>query len=175
MTVVAILLIALFGAVGLYLAVFEKQKPGFEENNVGTGIGQIAPSFTLTSTDGSLFSLSDYRGSVVVIDFMATWCAPCVVQMEHLRQLYSDYNTHTVVIISIDVDPYETEELIHSFKETHGENWIFASGPNVGVAYGVIYIPTLYVIDQQGRVVFKNTGVTSYQTLATEIEKLLQR
>jgi hypothetical protein len=75
--------------------------------------------------------------------------------------------------MSIDVDPNETNETIRKFKASHGDEWIFASGPNVGITYGVVYIPTTYIIDQQGRVVYKNVGVTPYSALSIEIDKLL--
>lgn len=140
--------------------------------SVGIELGQMAPNFTLVGIDGKTFSLRDYRGKVVVIDLMATWCGPCVAQMGHLKQVYSNYGDK-VVIMSIDVDPNETNETIGQFKASYGDEWIFASGPNVGITYEVIYIPTMYIIDQRGRIVYKNVGVTPYSTLSVEIDKLL--
>lgn len=143
------------------------------DNNIGIELGQIAPDFTLTDIDGKTFSLSDYRGKVVVIDLMATWCGPCVAEMSHLKELYTNYRARGVVIMSIDVDPSERNEVIRQFKANYGDEWIFASGPGVGTTYGVLYIPTLYIIDKQGRIAYKNVGLTPYSTLAGEIDKLL--
>jgi peroxiredoxin len=171
--VVVILAIALAGAAGWYLLTLGKTTQQDGENNIGIELGQTAPDFTLTDIDGVAFSLSDYRDNIVVIDFMATWCGPCVVEMGHLKQLYTNYGAQGVVIMSIDVDPSETNEVIRQFKVSYGDDWIFASGPSVGTTYRVIYIPTLYIIDQQGRVAYKNVGVTTYSTLAAEVDKLL--
>jgi peroxiredoxin len=147
--------------------------PGTGDSNIGIELGQTAPDFALTDIDGNTFSLSDHQDHVVIMDFMATWCPPCVEEMGHLRQIYSNYSASGVVIMSIDVDPSETDETIHQFKTNYGDDWIFASGPSVGTTYGVIYIPTMYIIDQQGRIAYKNVGVTSASTLAAEIDKLL--
>ena len=167
--VVAILTIALMAVAGWYLLTHQGG-----ENNIGTELGQTAPDFTLTDIHGVTFSLSDYRGKIVVLDFMATWCGPCVAQMSHLKQLYTDYGARGVVIMSIGIDPAETNEIIRQFKESYGDNWIFASGPTVGATYGVVYIPTMYIIDGQGRIAYKKVGVTTYSALAAEINKLLQ-
>lgn len=139
----------------------------------GTEVGQLAPDFTLVDIDDKTFSLSDYRGKIVVIDFMATWCGPCVAEMAHLQELHSNYHDQ-IMIMSIDVDPNETNQVIKQFKANYGGDWIFASGPNVGATYKVTAIPTLYIIDKQGRIVYKNVGLTPYSTLAAEIDKLLQ-
>lgn len=166
-----ILAIALIGAAGWYFLIQRESKP-IDGDEIGIEVGQISPDFTPTDIDGKTFSLSDYRGKVVVIDFMATWCGPCVAQMGHLKQVYSNYGDK-VLIMSIDVDPNETNEMIRQFKASYGDEWIFAGGPNVGITYEVIYIPTMYIIDQRGRIVYKNVGVTPYSTLSVEIDKLL--
>ncbi len=174
--VVVAVALALVASAALYLS-FGRKVPGDNasgtgENNIGIELGQIAPDFALTDIGSRTFNLSDYRENIVVIDLMATWCGPCVTEMGHLKQLYANYSAQGVVIMSIDVDPSETNETIRQFKSAYGDDWVFASGPTVGTTYGVIYIPTMYIIDQQGRIAYKNVGVTTYSTLAAEINKL---
>ncbi len=140
--------------------------------NVGTEVGQAAPNFI--DLNDNTFSLTALHGKIVVLDFMAAWCNPCKMEMSHLKEIFQNYNTEQVVIISIDVDPTESDETILQFKEDHGDEWIFASGPEVGAIYGVIYIPTIYIIDGEGFITYKNTGVTSSSELSTEIDKLLE-
>jgi len=153
---------------------FSTSENGTGDNNIGIELGQIAPDFTLTDIDGNTFSLSDHRDHVVIMDLMATLCGPCITEMGYLRQIYSNYSASEVVIISIDVDPSETDEIIRQFKTNYGGDWIFVSGPNVGITYEAISIPKMYIINQQGRITYKSVGVTSASTLASEIDKLLQ-
>ncbi|MEM3597410.1 MAG: hypothetical protein QXT02_00530 [Candidatus Hadarchaeum sp.] len=92
--------------------------------------------------------------------------------MGHLKEVYGNYG-NKVVIMSIDIDTNETNETIRVFKERYGGEWIFASGPDVGVTYAVSYIPTIYILDQQGRISHKNVGATSYAVLSAEIDRLI--
>lgn len=141
------------------------------ESNVGTDVGKTAPNFV--DTDDNSFSLVSLRGKVVVLDFMASWCSPCITEMSHLKEIFSSYSADQLVIISIDVDPTESDDAIKQFRSTYGDNWVFASGSGVGTTYVAIYIPTLYLIDKQGAIAYKGVGVTSSSTLSTEINKLL--
>jgi len=164
---VVLIIIAVAVVAVLYLFVGKGYTP------TGTELNQTAPDFALTGIDGDSFSLGSYRDNVVVLDFMATWCGPCITEMGHLKQLYTDYRNQGVVIMSIDVDPSQSNETIRQFKTSYGDNWIFASGSDAGSTYGATYIPTIYIINKQGQVAYKNTGVTEYATLAAEINKLL--
>jgi peroxiredoxin len=143
-------------------------------DNVGINTGQIAPNFTLTDINGNQFSLSDYRGRVIVIDLMATWCGPCITEMGHLREIFSKYDHSEVWILSIDVDNAETVSQLTQFKTDYGDDWTFATqGSSVGTTYGVTGIPQMYIIDKDGVIAYKNTGVTSSEKLSSEINKLL--
>lgn len=161
-TVIVILVLGILTIAALY--------PIFKEE---TDVGDLASDFTLTDIDGNSFSLSDYRGKVVIIDFMAAGCVPCRMEMSHLKEIFSSYSVDQVVIMSIDVDPTESNDTIRQFKESYGDNWIFASGSDAGVTYGVTAIPTIYIIDTQGAVAYTGFEVTSSSTLSTEINNLL--
>ena len=104
---------------------------------------------------------------------MATWCVLCTIEMGHLKELYSNYSARGVVIMLIDIDPTESDEVITKFRSAYGDDLIFASGPEVGIVYQVTSIPTLFIIDEEGVIAYKNVGVTSYSTLSSEIDKLL--
>jgi thiol-disulfide isomerase/thioredoxin len=141
------------------------------EANIGIEVEQVAPNFV--DVNDNSFSLTGHRGNVVVLDIMATWCGPCITEMDHLKELYTNYSAQGVVIMSIDIDPTESDEMIRQFKSEYGGDWIFASGPEVGITYQIMYIPTIYIIDKQGIIAYKNVGVTDYSTLLSEINKLL--
>ncbi|MBA7607353.1 Thiol-disulfide oxidoreductase ResA [subsurface metagenome] len=141
------------------------------EVNIGIEVEQVAPNFV--DVNDNSFSLTGHRDNVVVLDMMATWCGPCITEMDHLKELYTNYSAQGVVIMSIDIDPTESDEMIRQFKSEYGGDWIFASGPEVGITYQIMYIPTIYIIDKQGIIAYKNVGVTNYSTLLSEINKLL--
>ena len=113
---------------------------------------------TLESVDGTSFNVSDYRGQVVVLDLMATWCLVCEDEMEELSQLRAE--RPDVVIITITVDPTETDEMLSAYKENHNADWLFARDTdNVWLKYRDLYLPTLVFIDPQGRLSFQKDAL----------------
>ena len=137
---------------------------------VAQAAGSEAPPFTLTSTDGTNFSLSDYRGKVVVLDLMATWCSVCNYEMKELSQLGQEYSD--VVIMTISVDPTESEETLVDFKEKHNADWLFARDTdNVWVKYRDLYLPTIVVIDPQGCIGYQKAALVPVEELRSEVER----
>ncbi len=145
------------------------------DNGPGTpGDREPAPTFSVTDIDGIRIDLEAYRGRVVVLDLFATWCGPCVTQMEELNQLQVHYPPSQLVIISIDVDTSETTQQIRTFRDDHNANWAFASDTdNVGTKYDAGSIPTLAIIDQDGDLVWRHAGVASFGQLQGLIDPLL--
>ncbi|RZN40158.1 MAG: redoxin domain-containing protein [Methanophagales archaeon ANME-1-THS] len=134
--------------------------------------GSEAPPFTLTSIEGTTFNLSDYQGKVVVLDLMATWCPVCKVEMKELAQLRERYTE--VVIITISVDPTETEEKLRSFKETYNADWLFAlDTENILVRYNAFTLPTIVVIDPHGKITFQRAAFITAAELESEVERAL--
>jgi len=136
---------------------------------------EVAPDFTLTDIDGVEFSLSDYRGRVVLLDFFATWCGYCVAQIPHLKTLYEEFG-EGLVIISISVSPSsDTVEKLQQFRQTHNINWIVARD-TVGVndEYNVPYLPTLVIIDQEGYIQHQHSGPIDESVLQEEIYELMR-
>lgn len=132
---------------------------------------EAAPDFTLTDIDGNAFSLSDYRGIVVLLEFFAMWCSPCVNQTAHLKILYEEFG-EKLVIISIS---RENETVQRDFRQ-HGIEWTIASDTaNVSEVYEVHAIPTLVIIDQQGYICYTHVRLTEESVLRPEIESLLPR
>lgn len=183
---ITIVVLAIFGASIIYMNPFETEPPqnaiGGDENQshsenesiqVGTGLGEYAPNFNLTSVEGEKFNLKEYRGQVVILDFMATWCGPCKLEMEHLKNVHSSYSKNEIKIISIDVSPNEGDKQIKNFKEEYEAGWIFASGPKVGLEYKVTGIPTLYIINAEGKIVYKKVGLIDSSKLSKKIDEYL--
>jgi len=133
----------------------------------------MAPNFELESLDGEVVKLSDFRGKIVLLDFWATWCGPCKVQMKKLKELKSLVNEDEVVIISIDVG--ESKSIVQEFISKEEVDWLVLLDLRGSTAksYGIRAIPTLFIIDKEGLIREKYVGVTSTQTLLSAIEALI--
>jgi thiol-disulfide isomerase/thioredoxin len=135
----------------------------------------MAPDFSLTTIDGEPVQLDQFRGRVVVLDLMATWCNPCVLQMEHLNQLRNHYPPGQLEILSIGVDLKESAEQLRTFKNDNFATWRFARDTDgLGQKYDASSIPTLVIIDQEGRQQWRHAGVTTYEDLVDRIDPLIR-
>ncbi len=133
---------------------------------------EMAPDFELEALDGSKVKLSDFRGQVVILDFWATWCSPCRRQMGNLKELKKVVGDE-VVILSIDVA--ESKQKVQSYVSKEEVDWIVLLDKkgDAARAYKVKAIPTIVIIDKEGRVREKFIGVTSAEALLTTIESII--
>lgn len=134
-----------------------------------------APNFTLVDINGEQFSLSDHLGKVVLLDFFATWCGPCISEIEHLKSLYNKYSPGQFVILSISVDPNsDTVQILQNFAQQYEIAWTVARDTtNVADKYGVSPIPHLVMVDTEGYKIHDHVGLTGETTLRSEIDSLL--
>jgi tetratricopeptide (TPR) repeat protein len=137
-----------------------------------------AIDFKLASLRGDSVQLSKFRGKVVMIDFWATWCGPCVSELPNLVKLYSKYSRNpNVVFLSIDAN--EPSSVIKPFMEKNNYAFTVLLGnlTDVVKSYGVEGIPTKFLIDRSGRIQFKHVGggpdPKVIDELSKEIDKLL--
>ena len=136
----------------------------------------MAPDFNLPKVGGGYVRLSDLRGQVVVLDFMATWCGPCKTELTHLSEINDNYGSNQVRILSIDVDSGESDALLSSYINENGISWDALrdiSGVNNAAGYDVQSIPTLVIVDQNGRIAYRSVGITQASVLRAEISALL--
>ncbi|MFQ6127223.1 MAG: TlpA family protein disulfide reductase, partial [Candidatus Heimdallarchaeota archaeon] len=134
----------------------------------------LAPEFTLQDINGDVIRLSDFKGQVVLLNFMATWCPECRREMPVLGQAWAKYKD-LIILISIDIDPTESDDVLQDFAQTfHYATWIWARDTaNLAQVYGVNAIPKTVIINKDGYINFVHTGVISEQTLNSQIERLL--
>ena len=117
--------------------------------------GQPAPDFTLDDLDGQPVSLSQFKGQVVLLDFWASWCGPCIDDLPYLRQVKEKTSDWPVVFlnISLDADEAAWREAIdkHEIKGVHvrADGW----SAEVAKTYQVMGIPSYYLVDSQGLIV----------------------
>lgn len=140
-------------------------------------VGKQAPNFTLTDIEGNEFSLSDYRGKVVLIDLfrMKPSCPPCITEIPHLKAVYDKYSPNVLVMMSISVSTQDTSESLNSdFVQEYDIPWIVAcGGTQIASSYGVSAVPTLVIVDVEGNQWYRHEGVTDESELTSEIYSLL--
>jgi thiol-disulfide isomerase/thioredoxin len=123
--------------------------------------GVIAPPFTVETPEGTPLGLADFKGKVVILDFWATWCGPCLSSMPKLEKLYQRVKDQNVEVLSLNV--YDDRDTFRTWiSENRGSkyNFTFAFDPAekgsaesvAGQKYNVPGLPTLYLIDGEGRV-----------------------
>jgi len=124
-------------------------------------IGYPAPDFTLIDLDGNAVHLKDFRGKVVFLNFWATWCPPCRIEMPEMEELYQEYKDKDVAIIGVDLR--ESESSVKSFVEENGYSWTFVIDSTGEVArdYMVTLIPSSFFIDGDGIIRALQVGAMS--------------
>ncbi len=114
-------------------------------------IGGPAPPFRLLDLKGQSHSLLDYRGKVVFINFWATWCGPCKVEMPDMEALYQSFRSHGLEILAVSVDQ-QGAAVTRPFQEAMGLSFpiLHDSDYRVGLQYGARTLPMTYVLDRKG-------------------------
>lgn len=147
-------------------------------NQKKSAIGYLAPDFSLRNLKGNYQSLDSYRGRVVVLNFWATWCAPCRVEMPSFEKLYRRYRSEGVTVLAVTLDK-EAGQKIKSFVEDYGLSFpvLLDEKGEVERLYPSMTIPFTYVIDREGRVVARVDGAKNWESNETfeAIEYLLKK
>lgn len=134
---------------------------------------ELAPDFTLTDIYGHEFSLSDFRGKVVIIEFFTIHCPTCGDQVDELKKVWSKFHDG-LYIISISVSPSDTDEQLRSYAAEHGIPWRVARDTaGVGENYDIRYVPTLVIVDREGYIRYRHVGLTYSDELISEVSSLL--
>lgn len=137
-------------------------------------IGQTAPDFHATTLDGGFISLSELRGKVVLLEFWAVWCGPCLPEIPFLKELDEEYGDQDFVLIGISLD--DDLEKLQQFVEKEQMAWpqIFQGAAwtgEISQLYNVQGIPRAFLIDREGRVAARD--FRGEQTIA-EVRRLLK-
>ncbi len=134
---------------------------------------QPMPDFTVKTLDGRTVTPAALRGKVAIINFWATWCGPCKMEIPDLIALQKKYEGKLEIVgMSVDEAPQKT---VQEFVSDHQMNYDIAmAGDKVQSNFGGIFgIPTSFVVDQQGRIVQKHIGLTSGKVFEDEVRALL--
>jgi len=134
--------------------------------------GKPAINFTLEDTKGNEVKLEDFKGKVVILDFWATWCMPCVMELPHLQKIYEDYQDQGLVVLGINSQ--NDVEAIKKFLKEKGITFpvLYDTEEEVSEKYKVDCIPRLLIIDREGLVRTDFVGLQSEQGIRRELKKV---
>lgn len=124
--------------------------------------GDKAPNFSVTTDSGRTISRSNFGGKILVLNFWATWCPPCVDEIPSLEEFHRQLSGSGVVVLAVSVD--RNGEQYSRFLQKAGITFQTARDPDATVSsrYGTFKYPESYVIDQNGKVVQKIIGATNW-------------
>jgi len=136
----------------------EETSPAIEEEEtitapappVGTQVGNLAPDFALQDLDGKTVTLSELRGSPIALNFWATWCGWCMVEMPFLEEVYEEWSEKGLMMLAIDVG--ESSAQVQSFVESNNialPVLLDTDGATAG-EYAIRGYPTTYFLDKNG-------------------------
>ncbi|MEJ7606580.1 MAG: TlpA disulfide reductase family protein [Bryobacteraceae bacterium] len=133
-----------------------------------------APAFALKDADGKTVNLSDYRGKVVLLNFWATWCGPCKIEIPWFIDFEQRYKDRGFAVLGVSMDE-EGWELVKPYITQSKINYrILLGNETLGQLYGgVDSLPTTFLIDSSGKIVATHVGLVSKGTYEDEIRKLL--
>ena len=137
-------------------------------------LGKTVPDFSATDLDGNSISLQQYRGKVVLLDFWAVWCGPCIGEMPNVKQVYTTYKTQGFDIIGVSLDTDKTR-LRDYLKENEipwrqifsGQGW---QSP-LARQYGINSIPAPWLIDRDGKLITHRARGSKLEQLVVEALK----
>ncbi len=132
-----------------------------------------APLFSRPDLDHRQVSLAAYRGKVVVLNFWATWCAPCLMEMPRFVEWQQQYGGRGLQVIGVSMDDEATP--VRAAYKKLGLNYpVLMGDEKLGQMYGgVLGLPVTFLIDAQGKIRFKHEGAVDLSAMEREIQSLL--
>lgn len=156
--------VALIAIVGGYLIWYNFLQPD-TSGDIGFTKGTILLDQEIAGVDGTTVKFSDYRGSILVIDFMAPWCSPCKTQIPILQQIES---IPGVEVISINIDPNYNMTFLQEFAEEEGITWYMGHSPFTALEFEISAIPVIMIVKPDGEIHYR-----AFFTTIREFDRVL--
>ncbi|MEP3211524.1 MAG: TlpA disulfide reductase family protein [Maribacter sp.] len=131
-------------------------------------------NWELSTVNGETFDFKDTKGKVVLVNFWATWCSPCVAEMPSLHELYTDYHDQIEFVMVANDDPEKVKLFFNSKHYDFPTYFERTARPTV---LSADHIPTTFIIDRTGKIVVEKTGAANWNSIATRdlLENLIAR
>lgn len=148
---------------------------------IGGKVGQCAPDFKLASLDGKEVRLSSYRGKVVFLNFWATWCAPCQVEMPAMERANGHISSDQFTMVTVSIDENGKPAIDKFFERvfpgrTPNFSVLLDTERRISTQYGTFKVPETYIIDKTGRVRDRVEGIRDWDdSLIVHYLELLAR
>jgi peroxiredoxin len=143
--------------------------------SAGAG-GEQAPNFAVTTLDGEEFRLSEKRGEVVALFFMAGWCGSCIPEAQSWAKLYPVYEDKGLNVLVVSIDPNDTLRTIEGFRQAGKIGplpWAIDKTGDVARPLGIQALDSTVIIDRDGRIAYRDSAPTPYETLESELKEVL--
>ncbi len=133
---------------------------------------KTAPSFSLINSEGAPVSLSQYKGKVVLLDFWATWCTGCKVEIPWYMQFGDKYKRDGLVVLGVAMD--DTWQPVKPFVKEKKMNYpVVLGNKEIAKRYGLTSMPKTLLIDRDGRIAWSFTGIVNRDRFESELKSLL--
>ena len=137
--------------------------------------GKPAPQFTLFDVNGKTVRIADLKGKVVLVNFWATWCGPCLIEIPWFIEFQKQYGPQGLQVVAISMDE-EGLKVVKPFVDKHGMNVLsvlLGEAPTPDMFGGLLGLPTTFLIDRQGNYYSKHQGLADRDLVEQEIKQLL--
>lgn len=138
-------------------------------------VGESAPDFEMIDYNGNVISLKNLHGKLVLLDFWASWCGPCIAQIPEIKELMKQFSASDIELIGINLD--RDRMAFENAIKTHEMTWnhIFDHRKKMSHLYTVTAIPTILLIDREGKIIFRNNKGYTINDLQKLIKSKLSK
>ncbi|MBV8552267.1 MAG: redoxin domain-containing protein [Acidobacteriaceae bacterium] len=166
--------LAVLAAVGIFSSCSGSKSGASAAARVEEASRKPAPNFTLKDANGQPVNLADYRGKVVLLNFWATWCGPCGLEIPWFEQFEQQFKSQGFAVLGVSMDE-DGWSAVKPYMAEHKINYrVMLGNDSVGQLYGgVDSLPTTFMIDREGRLAFTHVGLAGKNDYLSEIQNLL--